>query len=269
MPGRVAGKVAIVVGGGQTPGETMGNGRATALLLAREGARVMVVDRLLASAEETVAMIAAEHGEAVAFEADATDEAAVARLVAAALDRFGQLDILHNNVGASIALGDAPADRISVEAFDRSFAVNFKTAWLAAKHALPSLRQRGGSIVNISSLAAWEAYPLAGYKTMKAALLALTQHLAASNARYGVRVNAILPGLMNTPMAIEARVQQGTPREEVVAYRNRRVPLRHTMGTGWDVAYAALFLHSDEAGFISGALLPVDGAASAAFGSYD
>src|ERR671933_627030 len=102
MAGRVEGKVALVVGGGQTPGETMGNGRATALLLAREGARVMVADRLLASAEETVAMIAAEHGEALAFEADATDEAAVARLVAATLDRFGQLDILHNNVGASI-----------------------------------------------------------------------------------------------------------------------------------------------------------------------
>jgi len=269
MPGRVADKVAIVVGGGQTPGETIGNGRATALLLAREGARVVVADRRLPSAQDTTDMINAEGGQAFAFEADVTDEEQVKRLIAASLERYGYVHILHNNVGASIALGDARADEITVEAFERSFAVNFKTAWLTAKHALPVMRQRGGSIVNISSLAAWEAYPLVGYKTMKAALLALTHNLAAANARYGVRVNAILPGLMNTPMAIEARVAQGTSREEVIAARNKRVPLGHTMGTAWDVAYAALFLHSDEAGFISGALLPVDGAATASFGAYE
>jgi NAD(P)-dependent dehydrogenase (short-subunit alcohol dehydrogenase family) len=269
MVGRVQDKVAVVVGGGQTPGETIGNGRATALLLAREGARVVVADRRLDSAQDTVDMIRAAGGEAFACAADVTDEAAVKRLVQAAVERYGYIHILHNNVGASIALGDARADEITVEAFDRSFAVNFKSAWLTAKHSLPVMRQRGGSIVNISSLAAWEAYPLVGYKTMKAALLALTENLAAANARYGVRVNAILPGLMNTPMAIEARVAQGTPRAEVLAARNKRVPLGHQMGTAWDVAYAALFLHSDEAGFISGAALPVDGAASASFGSYD
>jgi len=186
------------------------------------------------------------------------------------VERLGKIDILHNNVGASIALGDARADVMTVEAFDRSFAVNFKSAWLAAKHVLPVMRERqSGSIINISSLAAWEAYPLVGYKTMKAALLALTENLAAANARYGVRVNAILPGLMNTPMAIEARVAQGPSREEVIAARNKRVPLLHQMGTAWDVAYAALFLHSDEAKFISGAALPVDGAAAASFGAYE
>ncbi len=269
MSGRVTGKVAIVVGAGQMAGETIGNGRATALLLAREGARVVAVDRELASAEETVAQIAADGGQAIAFRADATSEDSVKQMIAAAVERFGYVHILHNNVGASIALGDARADQMTVEAFDRSFAVNFKTAWLAAKHVLPIMRQNGGSIVNISSLAAWEAYPLVGYKTMKAALLALTQNLAAANARYNVRVNAILPGLMNTPMAIENRVAQGTPREEVIAMRNRRVPLGNKMGTAWDVAHAALFLHSDEAGFISGALLPVDGAATANFGHYD
>jgi NAD(P)-dependent dehydrogenase (short-subunit alcohol dehydrogenase family) len=269
MAGRVADKVAIVVGGGQTPGETIGNGRATSVVLGREGARVVVADRSLASAEETVAMIRGAGGDAFAFEADVTDEQAVKRLIDAAVERYGSIHILHNNVGASIALGDARADEITAEAFDRSFAVNFKSAWLTAKHALPIMRQRGGSIVNISSLAAWEAYPLVGYKTMKAAVLALTANLAAANARYGVRVNAILPGLMNTPMAIEARVAQGTPREEVIAARNKRVPLGHTMGTAWDVAYAALFLHSDEAGFITGAALPVDGGASASFGSYE
>jgi NAD(P)-dependent dehydrogenase (short-subunit alcohol dehydrogenase family) len=269
MAGRVADKVAIVVGGGQTPGETIGNGRATALLLAREGARVVVADRHVDSADDTCRMIRAEGGEASAYQADATDDDQVEALIATTVARYGYLHILHNNVGASIALGDARADEISVDAFERSFAVNFKTAWLAAKHALPIMRQHGGSIVNISSLAAWEAYPLVGYKTMKSAVLALTQNLAAANARYGVRVNAILPGLMNTPMAIEARVAQGTSREEVIAARNRRVPLGHKMGTAWDVAYAALFLHSDEAGFITGALLPVDGGASASFGSYE
>jgi NAD(P)-dependent dehydrogenase (short-subunit alcohol dehydrogenase family) len=271
MPGRVADKVAIVVGGGQTPGETIGNGRATALLLAREGARVVVADRRPDSAQDTVDMIAAEGGSAVPCEVDVTLEDSVREMIRQVVDRFGVIDILHNNVGASIALGDARADEMTVEAFDRSFAVNFKSAWLAAKHALPVMREHGGgSIVNISSLAAWEAYPLVGYKTMKAALLALTQNLAAANARHGIRVNAILPGLMNTPMAIEARVAQGTlSREQVIAARNQRVPLKHQMGTAWDVAYAALFLHSDEARFISGALLPVDGAASASFGSYD
>jgi NAD(P)-dependent dehydrogenase (short-subunit alcohol dehydrogenase family) len=271
VPGRVANKVAIVVGGGQTPGETIGNGRATALLLAREGARVVVADRRPESAQDTVDMISAESGEAVAVEVEVTVEESVQAMIRRCIERFGALDILHNNVGASIALGDARADEMTVEAFDRSFAVNFKSAWLAAKHALPIMREHGGgSIVNISSLAAWEAYPLVGYKTMKAALLALTQNLAAANARYGIRVNAILPGLMNTPMAIEARVAQGTlSREQVIAARNKRVPLGHQMGTGWDVAYAALFLHSDEARFISGACLPVDGAAAASFGAYE
>jgi NAD(P)-dependent dehydrogenase (short-subunit alcohol dehydrogenase family) len=269
MAGRVAGKVAVVVGGGQLAGETIGNGRATAMLLAREGARVLVADRTLTLAQETVDLIVADGGEASACEADATDEDAVRAMIGAAVARYGYFDILHNNVGASIALGDAPADVLSVEAFDRSFAVNLKTAWLASKHALPVLRERGGSIVNISSLAALEAYPLLGYKSMKAAVIALTHNLAAANARYGVRVNVILPGLMNTPMAIENRVAQGTSRADVVAARNRRVPLRHQMGSAWDVAYAALFLHSDEASFISGASLVVDGAASASFGAYD
>ena len=267
MTGRVKGKVAIVVGGGQTPGQTVGNGRATAIVLGREGARVMVVDRDKASADATAQMIRAEKGEADALQADATDEAAIRGVIATVLERHGRLDLLHNNVGASIALGDAPADTLTEDAFDRSFAVNLKSAWLAAKHALPVFRQRGGgSIVNISSLAAAQAYPLLGYKTMKAALVALTENIAAANAQYGIRVNAILPGLMNTPMAIEARVAQGRSREEVVAARDSRIPLGRKMGTGWDVAHAALFLHSDEAAFITGTVLVVDGGELVAHG---
>ena len=260
MPGRVAGKVAVVIGAGQTPGQTVGNGRATAIVLAREGARVTVVDRDRASAEETVKLIAAEGGEAVAVETDATNEEDVQRLIRETAGRFGRLDLLHNNVGASITLGDAVATELAEDAFDRSFAVNLKTAWLACKHALPLMRaQRSGSIVNISSLAAVEGYPLLGYKSMKAAVIALTENLAAANAEYGVRVNTILPGLMNTPMAIEARVAQGVPREQVIAARDQRIPLGRRMGTGWDVAHAALFLHSDEAAFITGVALRVDG----------
>ena len=128
------------------------------------------------------------------------------------------------------------------------------------KHVLPIFRkQNKGSIVNISSLAAAQAYPLLGYKTMKAAVIAMTENVAAANASYGIRANAILPGLMNTPMAIESRVGQGRAREEVIAARDSRIPLGKKMGTGWDVANAALFLHSDEAAFITGIALIIDG----------
>ena len=269
MDGRVDGKVAIIVGGGQTPGETIGNGRATAILLAREGARVVVADRDEESAQDTVDLIAAEDGEATVEYVDATVEKSVQALISGVAKRYGSLDILHNNVGASLALGDAVALDMTEEAFDRSFAVNLKSHWMACKHAIPIMREQGaGSIVNISSLAVLEAYPYIGYKTMKTAIVALTQNLASAHADAGVRVNAILPGLMNTPMAIEARVAAGMPREELVAMRNARVPLGQRMGTAWDVAYAALFLHSDEARFISGIWLPVDGAAWASQGKY-
>lgn len=260
MPGRVEGKVAMVVGGGQTPGSTIGNGRATALLLAREGARVLVVDRDPASAGETVEMIAAEGGEAAVCEADVVEESTLAAAVEDARRRYGRLDILHNNVGASVALGDAPAEDLDVETFDRIIAVNLRGMWLASKHAIPLMREGGGgSIVNISSMAARSAYPFLGYKTTKVAAIGLTEHLAARHAADGIRVNAILPGLMNTPMAIEARVAEGADRDELIAARDSRVPLGRQQGSGWDVAYAALFLHSDEAKFITGISLPVDG----------
>lgn len=269
MAGRVAGKVAVVLGGGQAPGATIGNGRATALVLAREGARVVVGDRDLASAQDTVDMIADAGGEAVAARVDATDEGSVAEFINSAASVHGALDILHNNVGASLALGDAAAVDLTEEVFDLSFAVNLKSHWLSCKYAIPIMRQKGGgSIVNISSLAVLEAYPYVGYKTTKTALIALTQNLAMAHADAGIRVNAILPGLMDTPMAIEQRVAQGVPREQVVAMRNARVPLGGRMGTAWDVANAALFLHSDEAQFISGIWLPVDGAAWASQGKY-
>ena len=261
--GRVEGKSALIFGGGQTPGETIGNGRATAILLAREGAKVLIADRSLESAEKTALLIRGEGGEATAIAADVEDEHQVEAAIRACLDAYGKIDILHNNVGASLALGDAVATDLTVEAFDRIFAVNLRGMWLACKHALPAMREAGrGSIVNISSMAARSAYPYVGYKTTKAAVISLTENLASANARYGIRANVILPGLMNTPMAIEPRIAAGVPREEVVAERDRRVPLGRKMGSGWDVGYTALFLHSDEARFITGVSLPVDGGGS-------
>jgi NAD(P)-dependent dehydrogenase (short-subunit alcohol dehydrogenase family) len=265
---RLDGKVAIVVGAGQTPGITIGNGRATAILFAREGARVLALDRDLESAEETVAAIADEGGDAHAVEADVTDESTVKAAVLAAIERWGRIDVLHNNVGIGMAGADAPVTDIAEEAFDRMLAVNLKGMVFTCKHVLPVMRdQRSGAIINISSVAAIAAYPNVAYKTSKAGVIALTQHVAITNARYGIRANVILPGLMNTPMAIEPRVgAAGRTRDEVIAERDARVPLGRKMGTGWDVAYAALFLASDEARFITGAALPVDGGASVRVG---
>jgi len=260
MAGRVEGKVLLIFGGGQTPGETIGNGRATAELLAREGARVLVVDRELLAAEATAETIRAAGGEAAAFAADVTAEEDVRSAVQACLSTYDRIDLLHNNVGASLALGDAVATDLEVEAFDRLYQVNLRGMWLACKHVLPSMREQGsGSIVNISSMAVRSAYAYVGYKTTKAAVVALTENLAGYNAEYGIRANVILPGLMNTPMAVEARVAAGTPREQVIASRDASVPLGRKMGSGWDIAYASLFLHSDEAKFITGVSLPVDG----------
>ena len=265
---RLDGQAAIVVGGGQTPGQTIGNGRATAITYARAGARVLVADRDLDAAAATVAEITAEGGEAVPFRADVTDEADIAAMVADACDRWGRLDILHNNVGISVAGGDAEISKIEGEAFDRIMAINLKSMVLAIKHALPVMRgQQSGNIINISSTAAHEDYPWVTYKASKAAAKAMTEQVALQNAPHGIRVNCIQPGLMNTPMAVDARMDAwDMTREEVVAMRDAKVPLGSKMGTAWDVANAALFLVSDEARFITGVTLMVDGGAHCRIG---
>jgi len=261
---RLEGKTAMVIGAGQSPGVGVGNGRATAMLFAREGAKVLAVDRDLASAEETAGLIQAEGGEAQAAAADVTDEDAVVAAVAACRDRWQRIDILHNNVGISVAGNDAPVTDITVEAFDHVMAVNLRGMVLACKHVLPIMRaQESGSIINISSIAAWVNYPLVAYKTSKMALVGLTEQLAIQNAQYGIRANVILPGLMDTPMAVDTRARlTGRPREDIAAERDAKVPLRGKMGTAWDVAHAALFLASDDAGFVTGVSLPVDGGAN-------
>ena len=258
---RLEKKVAIVIGGGQGPGEGMGNGRATVLRFAEEGAKVMAVDRDLSSAEETAATVKQAGGECVAFEADVTKESTLASAIAAAEQRWGRIDILHYNVGVSIAGGDASLLDFTEEAFDRISAINLRGAIMACKHVVPIMRrQRAGAIVMISSLAALENYPFVAYKATKAAMIAFVKQVAIQNAEYGIRANVILPGLMDTPMAVDTRARaSGKSRAEVAAERDARVPLRRKMGTAWDVANAALFLASDEANFITGVALLVDG----------
>ena len=269
-PGRLAGKVAVVVGAGQTPGETIGNGRAMAMLFAREGAKVLCVDRKVDRAQETVAMIEAEGGHARALGADIVDAEQAESTVVGAVAAFGRIDILVNNVGIGSlsSASDGPPHRCDEEAFDRILQVNVKGMWLTIKAAIPPMRENGsGSIVNISSLASLAGNSMVAYEISKAAVNRLTLSVAGSNAKYGVRCNAILPGLMDTPMAITG-VSQATGRTttETRALRSARVPLNAQMGTAWDTAYAALFLASDEARFITGILLPVDGGMSARVG---
>jgi NAD(P)-dependent dehydrogenase (short-subunit alcohol dehydrogenase family) len=265
---RLEGKTAIIIGAGQSPGEGIGNGRATAMRFAQEGARILAVDRDIDSAQETAERVNKEGAECLAFKADVTDETTLADTVKFAHKQWGRIDILHNNVGVSIAGGDQPLLELTEETFDRVNAINLRGTVMACKQVVPIMRkQNGGVIINISSIASWIEYPLVVYKITKAAMIAFTQQLALQNASHGIRANAIMPGLMNTPMAIEARVQSGDEsREQVVSKRDAKVPLRGKMGTAWDVANAALFLASDEAQFITGVALPVDGGAMARIG---
>jgi NAD(P)-dependent dehydrogenase (short-subunit alcohol dehydrogenase family) len=258
---RLEGKTALIIGAGQSPGEGMGNGRATALRFAQEGARVMAVDRDLVSAEETASMIKQSGGEGISFLADVTRGASLAAAIEAAKKQWGHIDILHYNVGVSLGGGDTTLLDITEETFDRISAINLRGAIMACKHVIPIMRQqRAGAIVMISSLAAIEDYPYVAYKATKAALIAFTKQVAIQNAEYGIRANVILPGLIDTPMAVDTRVRvTGKSRSQVAAERDARVPLRHKMGTAWDVANAALFLASDEANHITGVELLVDG----------
>ena len=257
---RLKGKIAIVVGGGQQPGETTGNGRATCLRFAEEGATVLVADYDLASAEATVAMIAAKGGQASALQADVTREPDCKRIADTCVARYGRIDILHNNVGRS--RGDGGTVDLAPEMWDELMALNLKGMFMTIKHVLPVMRgQKSGAIVNISSTSSFAAGQPLAYKTSKGAVNSMTQHMAFENAPHGIRINAILPGLMNTPMAIERRVRErNVSREQVRAERAAQVPLAVAeAGNAFDVANAAVFLASNEARYITGVLLPVDG----------
>jgi NAD(P)-dependent dehydrogenase (short-subunit alcohol dehydrogenase family) len=256
---RLKDKVAIVVGAGSTPGEGMGNGRATAILFAREGARVMIVDYRLDSAEETKKMIDEEGGESFAFEADITRSDDCRQMADTCVRTYGKIDILHNNVG--IGEGGGPVE-LSEEDWDRVFNTNLKGMFLTCKHVLPYMAKQGsGAIVNTSSLAAirCQFYPYVSYTASKAGVNGLTRDIAMQYAHQGVRCNCIMPGFINTPMAIETIIDKtGMDRDTLIQMRDSAVPMNH-MGDAWDVAYTALFLASDEAKFITGIAIAVDG----------
>ncbi|MGI9522568.1 MAG: SDR family NAD(P)-dependent oxidoreductase [Hyphomicrobiaceae bacterium] len=263
---RLKDKVAVVVGGGQQTGETLGNGRATCLRFAEEGARVLVVDRDLDSADMTVRMIGDGGGTASSFRADVTREEQCAAITATCKEHYGRIDILHNNVGRS--KGDRETTEMETEVWDELMAMNLKAMFMTCKHTLPVMRaQRSGVIINISSISSVCARQTITYKTSKGAVNTLTHHIAMENAAYGIRANVILPGLMDTPMAIVRRAQERDVDPQVIrAERDAQVPLGQKMGTAWDVANAAVFLASDEAKFITGVALPVDGGMTARVG---
>jgi len=266
MEKRLEEKVAIVTGAGQTPGDTIGNGRAIAVLFARAGAKVMLVDRRLDSAQDTQSMIAEEGGQSFAFAADVSKADDCRRMAEECAAQYGRIDILVNNVGTG---GEGPGPvKLKEQAWERIFNVNLKSMFLTCKYVLPHMeKQESGSIVNISSAAAVCAVSMLAYKTSKAGVNALTHSIAMQYAKKGIRANVIMPGLMNTPMAIEGISQfRGISKEDLIKRRNSMVPLKGGMGSGWDTAYAALFLASDEAKFITGAILPVDGGQCAKIG---
>jgi len=271
-PGRLEGKVALVTGAGQVAGVQVGNGRATAIVFAREGARVALLDRERSAAEDTAQEIERAGAEAFVIEGDVSAEDDCHAAVAACRERLGGLDVLHHNVG--IALGDGWAEGIEFSHWERIMRVNAGGALLMAKASLPVMREQGhGAITFVSSIAAIVAGVArtnnspAAYKMSKAALNALTQSLAQSYAQHGVRVNAILPGLIDTPMGVDTVARAlGISRERYVAIRDESVPLKGGMGSAWDIANAALFLASEEARFITGVLLAVDGGQSTRVG---
>src|ERR1700753_4281286 len=258
---RLKGKVAIVVGAGSI-GPGWGNGKATAVTFARQGAKVFCVDRNAAAAAETVGIITSEGGKAIAFAADASKVDDISSMVASCLKTYGRIDVLDNNVGIAKTGSVVDVDEAD---WDRVFAVNLKSAYLAMKHVIPVMvSQGGGSIINISSIASIRHLGISyvTYATTKAAMNQMTRTTAVEYAPQHIRVNAILPGLMKTPMVehsagLAASYAAGDV-EAMWRARDAQVPMGH-MGEAWDVANAALFLASDESKYITGLELVVDG----------
>lgn len=255
--GRLAGRVALVVGAGSV-GDGVSNGQAAARTYARQGAAVACVDISLEAAQATVEMIEAEGGRALALAADVTKESQVASAVENAVSALGTVGILHNNVGATFLGGPT---EISLEDWHRAFAVNVDSVLLTTKYVLPTMIAQGrGAIVNISSVASLRdvGYDYPAYMAAKAAVDQLTVSIALRNAGHGIRANSIAPGFIDTPLVRAQLHSQADSIEQLLATRHAACPPGR-MGTPWDVANAALFLASDEAAYINGVCLPVDG----------
>jgi NAD(P)-dependent dehydrogenase (short-subunit alcohol dehydrogenase family) len=247
----LSGKVAILSGGGAA-GDGIGNGRAAAILLARAGTKVLVADRDLKLATRTVEMITAEGGTAVAEAFDATKEADCKQLIEKAVDRFGRLDFLDNNIG--IGSRGSVVDEKPDE-YRRVMQVNVETMFLLSKHAIPAMIKtaKGGAIVNISSISALRPRGLTTYTTSKAAVIGLSQAMAVDHGRDNIRVNCICPGPVYTPM-VYARGMSDAARNQ-----RAKASVLKTEGTGWDIGHAVRFLLSNHARYITGQVLVVDG----------
>ena len=262
MTDRMKDKVVLVTGAGSS-GEGWGNGKAAAVLYAREGARVFAVDHRLQAAHETQAIIRAEGGECEVFAADVSSSKEVSAMVDACIKAFGRIDVLHNNVG--IVETGGPVE-MSEESWERVIRVNQTSVFLTCKYVLPHMEaQGGGAIVNIGSIAGirWIGFPYLAYSAAKAAMIAMTSNIAVQYATKGIRANCVLPGLMNTPHIREPlKNEDGGKRDDMMAQRDKQSPTGK-MGDAWDTAYAALYLASDEARYVTGASLVVDGGISA------
>jgi NAD(P)-dependent dehydrogenase (short-subunit alcohol dehydrogenase family) len=253
MPGRLSGKVAVVTGAGSR-GAGTGNGRAVAILFAREEAKVLCADLVRERAEETSATIEGEGGEASAIQADVTSKQDCERMVAAAVERYGRLDVLHNNVGVDSA---ASIRDLTEDEWDRVLTVNLKSMVLATQAAVPHLEASGGgSIINISSIASMRLAGLGGtsYMASKAGVNGLTMSLAGQLAESRIRVNAIAPGLVYGPIVADRLTPE-------VRERRRLAGLIKDEGNPWDVAWAAVYLASDESRWVTGQVIVVDGGA--------
>lgn len=258
--GRLRGKVAVVFGAGSS-GAGWGNGKAAAALYAREGAMVVAVDVQGAAAEETRDIIREEGGQCLALQADVTSSSAVADVVREAVDALGTIDILHNNVGITDM---ADVIEAGEDSWRRVIDTNLTSAFLTCKHVLPIMLERGqGAIVNVSSLASIQinSYPYISYYAAKAGLNHFTRAIAVQYAARGIRVNAVLPGVIDTPLIRTQIAGRYESTEAMLSARHAASPMGR-MGDAWDVARAALFLASDEAAYITGVCLPVDGGKS-------
>lgn len=258
MSNRVKGKVAIVTGAGSI-GLGMGNGKASAIVYAREGARVMLVDYNIDAANETKALIQEEGGDCIVFKADVSKSNGCKSIVEKCIQTYGRIDILHNNVGIEVPGG---INEIDEDDWDKTMTVNLKSMFLTCKYSIPHMEKQGsGCIINISSVNAIRTLSALSvpYSASKAGVIALTREIAIQYAAKGIRANTILPGLMNTPLVVTALTKAyGGDVKEMIKMRDAMCPMKK-QGDAWDTAYLALFLASDEAKYITGANLVVDG----------